>query len=52
MKKIKELGEIEYQLPQMCAKKGHVVDLLDKMICKIDELVRRVNKLEGEQGLF
>lgn len=50
MKKIEELGEIEYKVPRMCNKmseegKPSAPDVIDILVVKVDEIVKRVNVL-------
>lgn len=60
MKKIEKLGELEICYPQILTKQRdckngqalHIFEVINKMLCKIDELVEEVNKLKREQGLF
>jgi len=56
MTKIKKIGKVELCYPQILIKQSncengkslHIVEAIDKMILKIDELVEEVNKLKRE----
>lgn len=51
MEPIKEIGEIRYCFPaillesEKCSEKVHIPEVFDKLITKMDEMIRRLNEL-------